>query len=327
MLDVQPRPKFHRKPGISRPIILAALIIVGSRDTSAQTCDAPPQVLVKVAADASHVPQANRVLRISADPNNLPFTNQKLQGFENKIAALVAHDLHADLQYIWRAQRRGFFRTTLKEGECDIVLGVPAGFERALTTAPYYRSSYVFVSRPDRKIRVRSLDDQALRSLKIGVQLIGDDGFNTPPAHALAARNMVNNLVGFTVYGDYGQENPPARIIDAVRNGDIDVGLAWGPLAGYFAQRGGAELTIMPVEPETDRTGIPMAFSIAMGVRRGDTVLKDQINEVLDNHRAEIVRILDEYGVPRVRIAGPEPTGRNPSQTPGAGTADSRRAP
>ena len=104
--------------------------------------------------------------------------------------------MDADLQYTWRAQRRGFFREALKGGECDLVLGVPAGFERALTTRPYYRSTYVFVSRKDRGLTVRSFDDPALRTLKIGVQLIGDDGVNTPPAHALAARGIVDNVVG-----------------------------------------------------------------------------------------------------------------------------------
>jgi quinoprotein dehydrogenase-associated probable ABC transporter substrate-binding protein len=276
------------------------LIVLVGTPAHAQDCPAPAQDLVRVPSEtASPGPEAKRVLRISADPNNLPFTNRRLEGFENRIAAVVARELKADLQYLWRAQRRGFFRSALEEGECDLVLGVPAGFERALTTVPYYRSSYVFVTRPDRRIQVRSLDDPALRGLKIGVQLIGDDGFNTPPAHALAARHLVDNLVGFTVYGDYTQENPPARIIDAVRKGDVDIGIAWGPLAGYFARRAGGELAIVPVAPEIDRTGLPLAFDIAMGVRKGDKVLRDQLNEVLERRRDEIGRILDEYGIPR----------------------------
>jgi len=171
------------------------------------------------------------------------------------------------------------------------------------------------VSRPDRNLRIQSLDDPALRRLRIGVQLIGDDGFNTPPSHALAARNMVDNLVGFTVYGDYSRENPPARIIDAVRKGDVDIGIAWGPLAGYFARRSGGELMILPVEPEKDRTGIPLAFNIAMGVRKGDTPLKDRLNEVLDRRREEIARILDEYGIPRVPAPGPKSAERESANT------------
>src|SRR4051794_33932587 len=169
-------------------------------------------------------PQAKkRVLRISADPNNLPFTNERREGFENKIAELLAADLGAELRYAWRAQRRGFFRQALKEGECDLVLGVPAGFDMALTTAPYYRSTYVFVTRRDRGLAVRSLDDPALKRLRVGVQIIGDDGTNTPPAHALARRGVIDNVQGFTVYGDYREDSPPARIIDAVARGEVDV--------------------------------------------------------------------------------------------------------
>src|SRR4051794_12192091 len=126
---------------------------------------------------------SRRVLRVTADPNNLPFTNERREGFENKIAEVIARDLNADLKYTWRAQRRGFFRETLKADECDLVLGVPAGFERAMTTVPYYRSAYVFVSRKDRGLDVRSFDDPKLKALKVAVQLIGDDGVNTPPAH------------------------------------------------------------------------------------------------------------------------------------------------
>src|SRR3954469_168427 len=151
-------------------------------------------LLVPVSAHAPASPPPRRVLRISADPNNLPFTNERREGFENKIAELLAREMGAELHYAWRAQRRGFFRESLKGGECDLVLGVPAGFERALTTAPYYRSSYVFVSRKDRHLDVRTFDDPALRTLKIGVQLVGDDGVNPPPAHALAARGIIDNV-------------------------------------------------------------------------------------------------------------------------------------
>jgi ABC-type amino acid transport substrate-binding protein len=128
-----------------------------------------------------------KVLRVSADPNNLPFTNDKLEGFEDKIAAILAEELGADVEYTWRAQRRGFFRAALKEGEAEVVLGVPVGFDMASTTAPYYRSSYVFVTRKDRGLAVKSFDEPSLKTLKVGVQMIGDDGTNTPPAHALPA--------------------------------------------------------------------------------------------------------------------------------------------
>jgi mxaJ protein len=251
---------------------------------------------------AQPAPSAERdphVLRITADPNNLPFSNEQHEGFENKIAELVAKELGVKIAWTWRAQRRGFFRETLKDNNADLVLGAPAGYERALTTAPYYRSSYAFVFRKDRALDLRSLDDPRLRDLKIGVQIIGDDGTNTPPAHALARRGIVNNLVGFTVYGDYAQPNPPARIIDAVANGEIDVAIAWGPLAGYFAKLSSIPLEVVPVSPAVDPP-LRFVFAIALGVRKGDPELKQKLDEILVRRRGDVERILDDFGVPRV---------------------------
>jgi quinoprotein dehydrogenase-associated probable ABC transporter substrate-binding protein len=245
-------------------------------------------------------PSSNkRVLRVTADPNNLPFTNEKRQGFENKLAELIAKELGADLQYSWRAQRRGFFRETLKENRADLVLGVPAHFDLALTTRPYYRSSYVFVYRKDKGLSIRSLDDPVLRKLKIGVQMIGNDGRNTPPAHALANRGIIDNVAGYTVYGDYSQDNPPAGIIQAVARGEIDVAIAWGPLAGYFASRQTVPLAVVPVSPSADPE-LPFTFDIAMGVRKGNKALRDEVDAILARKQAEIDAILDQFGIPRI---------------------------
>jgi quinoprotein dehydrogenase-associated probable ABC transporter substrate-binding protein len=240
------------------------------------------------------------VLQVSADPNNLPFTNDRLAGFENKIAAILAEELGTGLEYAWRAQRRGFFRQALKEGECDLVMGVPVGFDMATTTAPYYRSSYVFVSRKDRALGISSFDDPKLKKLKVGVQLVGDDGYNTPPAHALSSRGHVENLVGFTLYGDYAEPNPPARIVDAVAKGDVDIAVVWGPTAGYFAKKAPVPLEVTPVKPAVDADGLPFTFGISLGVRRGNTELRDRLDAILKTRKAAIDRILDDYGVPRV---------------------------
>jgi quinoprotein dehydrogenase-associated probable ABC transporter substrate-binding protein len=248
-------------------------------------------------------PQITRpagVLRVCADPNNLPFSNQRGEGFENKIAELLAHDLGERVEYTWWAQRRGFFRNTLKAGMCDVVMGVPSGFEMALTTRPYYRSSYVFLSRKDRHLNVSSFDDPQLKKLRIGVQIIGDDQSNAPPAHALTRRNIVDNVKGFTLYGDYSQPNPPARIVDAVEKGDIDLAIVWGPLAGYFAKQSHVPMQVVPVTPQIDQPFLPFVFDISMGVRRGDQELKDQLEQVLEQRRADIDRILEDYRVPRV---------------------------
>jgi len=251
-------------------------------------------------ATVEHFERPPGVLRVCADPNNLPFSNQRGEGFENKIAELLAHDLGERVEYTWWAQRRGFFRNTLKAGLCDVVIGLPSGFEMALTTKPYYRSTYVFLYRKDRGLSVNSLDDPLLKNLKIGVQIVGDDQSNAPPAHALTRRNIVTNVKGYTLYGDYSRQNPPARIVDAVENRDVDLAIVWGPLAGYFAKESRVPLEVVPVSPQIDQPFLPFVFDISMGVRREDQDLKDQLEQILENRRAEIDQILEDYSVPRV---------------------------
>ncbi|WP_445502714.1 substrate-binding domain-containing protein [Microvirga sp. G4-2] len=251
-----------------------------------------------------------RELRICADPNNLPFSNEAEEGFENKIVNLIAEDLGAEVRYTWWAQRRGFLRNTLKAEVCDLVPGLPANLEGVRTTAPYYRSSYVFVTRaggPD----VSSFNDPVLRHIKIGVHLIGDDGSNPPPAHALARRGIVENVRGYMIYGDYSEPNPPARILDALAAGEIDVAVVWGPLGGYFAAHEPTPLTMTPVKPAFDGPQLPMVFDISMAVRKEDEALRQEIDTVLSRRRTDIDAILSAYGVPRLDV-GLKQAGRAP---------------
>lgn len=241
---------------------------------------------------------------ICADPNNLPFSNRARQGFENKIVALIARDLGAGLTYVWWAQRRGYVRNTLNESKCDIWPGLATGTDRVSSTRPYYRSTYVFVSREWAPLANLTLDDARLRSAAIGVQMIGNDSMNSPPAHAVAARGMTDNVRGYMLYGDYDRPNPPAAIIEAVARKEIDVALAWGPLAGYFARRSAVPLRIEPVMPANDPRW-PMAFDISMGVRRGDTALVEAINAALAREKPAIRRILSAYHVPLDAPRGP----------------------
>ena len=237
-----------------------------------------------------------RVLRVCADPNNLPYSNDRYEGFENRLAEVVARDLNARIEYTWWAQRRGFVRNTLQAGACDLVMGVPVGYELARTTHPYYRSGFVFVTRADRGLALASLDDPQLRSLRIGVHVIGPEQ-TPPPAQALAQRGIIDNVVGYSIYGDYRDANPPLRLIDAVVRGDIDVAIAWGPFAGFGAQQHKGELRIDPL-PESD--ALPMRFSIAMGVRKSDAALAAELNRVLEARTPEIRSLLQRYGVPIV---------------------------
>ena len=245
-------------------------------------------------------PSLSPPLRVCADPNNLPFTNNRLEGFENRLADLLARELGSTVEYTWWAQRRGFLRNTLDAGLCDVVMGLPVTLEMAAVTRPYYRSTYVFVSRRERHLRLSGFDDPALRSLRIGVQLIGDDGANSPPAHALSRRGIVRNLVGFSVYGDYRTDSPPSDIIAAVARGTVDVAAAWGPMAGYFAARQRVPLDVVAVSPAIDGPSLPQTFAIAMGVRRGDGGRLPRLNQFLKRRRHEIDAILAAYHVPRV---------------------------
>jgi mxaJ protein len=244
-------------------------------------------------------------LRVCADPNNLPFSNRREEGFENRLADLLAHELGAKVSYSWQAQRRGLIRNTLGADACDVLMGFPAGAGGVLTTRPYYRSSYAFVYRKDRGLSIRSLDDPLLRKLKIGVQLVGDDYANTPPVHALGRRGIVKNLVGFRVVGDYSEQNPPARIIDAVAAGQVDLAIAWGPLAGYFAKRASVPIEVVPLVPEVDPPGLRFAFDISLAVRKGNEVLKLRLDSVLVRRKSSIDSLLGAYGVPLLPLASP----------------------
>ena len=247
-------------------------------------------------------------LRICVDPNNLPYSNRNHEGFEDKIAELIARDLGLSLHYDWLPQRLGFYRTALKTFDSQLVMAAPVGFDMALTTAPYYKSSYVFVTRADSK--VKSLDDAALRSMKIGVQLNGKD---TPATHALAERKLIQNVQGFPAF-DESTARPAEKIVQAVANREVDVALVWGPQAGFFVKRQKLEMT--PITPQVDGQGpgaMPFAFSICMAVRRPERDLRDRINQAIASRRSEIDRILDDYSVPRLPLDPVEAKGKKDS--------------
>jgi mxaJ protein len=235
-----------------------------------------------------------RKLRVCADPNNMPFSSRDETGFENRIAALVAQDLNARLTFVWQRMGRGFVREYLDKAQCDLVVGIPANYRSVLTTRPYYRSTYVFVSRQGQP--VPSLDSSALHDLKIGVQVLDEQ--YTPPGEALARRGMQSSIVGFDTIGD-GADS----IIRAVADQKVDLAIVWGPLAGYFARKIGYDLRVTPLEPEVDPPGLPFTFAISMGVRKGDLALRDQLEKILVERRSDICAILDEYGVPQLPVA------------------------
>jgi quinoprotein dehydrogenase-associated probable ABC transporter substrate-binding protein len=238
-------------------------------------------------------------LRVCADPNNLPYSNDRKQGFENQLAALIGKDLNMQVTYFWFPQRSAFFRKTLNSGLCDVVMGVPSGFDEAETTQPYYRSSYVFIARRDRHLHITSFDDPRLRTLKIGVHILGEEDDSLPPVHAFTSRGIVRNLVGFSIFGNLNEKNPAADLINAVADGKVDVAVAWGPLAGYSMQHSRVPLEITPIESDPKLPALPFHYDIAIGVRHGDEALKQSLDAELTRRRAAIHRILSSYGIPQ----------------------------
>jgi quinoprotein dehydrogenase-associated probable ABC transporter substrate-binding protein len=262
------------------------------------------------AAPAHSAWKDDKVLRVCADPDNIPFTDQTKGGFDNRIAELIAKELGDSISYLWWPARRGFIRNTLRAHECDVVLGVPGDYDPVLPTRPYYRSTYYLAYRSDRKRAITSLDDPALKRLKIGVNLIGDDYAHTPPVHALLARGISANVTGFSSF--YGEEHHPGEIMEALARGDVDVAIAWGPLVGYFAKELKLPVTLVPLADDK-MSGMPFEFDVVMGVRRADKELRERLNEIIERRRQDIEQILTEYNVPTIsRRAAAKPATAKP---------------
>ena len=305
-----------------REILCGALLVVANALGSlgvraAEPADrrlppAQPAAAARHPASAASATAAAATLTVCADPDNLPYSRSDEAGFENRIARLVADELHARLEYAWQPQIRGIARKSFREARCDVLIGVPVGFERVLTTRPYYRSGYVFVTRAATTPALRSFDDPRLPALAIGVQLVGDDLAATPPGYALARHGAAEHVVGYPVYGD---GPAAARAVADLAAGRLDAALLWGPQAGYFATRSAVPLQLAEARPPRD-LALPFDFAIAMAVRPGDTALRDALDRVIERRRAEIDAILDAYAVPRqpAATAGAAATGATSAQ-------------
>ncbi len=248
------------------------------------------------------VPASAGTLRVCSDPNNLPFSNRAGQGFENRIADIVAHNLGDTVSYTWAAQHETFLKRTLNAHKCDVVMGVPVGMDDVSETHPYYTSSYVFVTRAQDNLTITSMIDPRLRRLKVGVHLMGDDP--APPEAALGAQHIVDNVRGFLIMDDRARPNPPARLIEAVENASIDVAAAWGPMAGYFALHSPVPLRVTPITDTARFAPLRFRFAIAMGVREDEPDLRRKLDAVLVREHVIIANILQRYGVPLVEMNG-----------------------
>jgi mxaJ protein len=240
-----------------------------------------------------------REFKVCAEPANLPFSSEKSGGFEIEIGRILADAIGAEFKPVWVAQRgHGFYRATLGSGRCDAFIGMPARAGFGITTQPYYRASWMFVRRADRDLDVTSFDDPRLKTAKVALPMVGE-GFDTPPVIAFARRALVDNVRPFPVDTDLDDDEGQGAMVEAVAKGEVDLAVAWGPSAAWFARKQKVALALTPT-PEADAPGVAFTTAIAVAVARDKVALRDELDRALVARHAEIERVLDRYAVPRL---------------------------
>jgi len=253
--------------------------------------------LLPGAATAATLPS----LKVCADANDLPFSNARQQGFENTLAKMVGADLHRDIEFVWLSEEAPYAQKKLGPQACDLTMATAGPSKLTLPTVPYYRSTYVFVTRRDRHIKITTLDDERLEAYRIGAQIIGDDDEASPPAEQLARLGLAKNIVGYSVFGYPLGRNTSEEMVSAVARGDLDMAVVWGPAAGYFARTSPVPLEITPITALT--AALPVTFDISVGVRRGDETLRQRLNELIVRRQKEISALIESYGVPLLKAS------------------------
>lgn len=263
----------------TRNLLFCGLLVVAALGVSATA---------GLAATSEAVDRSS--LRVCADPSNLPFSNQAGEGFENKIAELLATELAVPVRYTWFPQATGFVRNTLQARKCDIVIGISLGFELLQNTNPYYRSSYALVYRSDNGLRLSALDDPELKKLRLGVVA------GTPPASLMAGYGLLGRVRPYHLVADTRFEQPGKQMIEDIAASEVDVGVLWGPIAGYYGKQQSPPLTVVPLPSRPGE--VRMDFRITMGVRFNEPEWKHEINQLIKRKQPEINAILADYGVP-----------------------------
>jgi quinoprotein dehydrogenase-associated probable ABC transporter substrate-binding protein len=263
---------------------IAGLLLAGGLALPAVAAPAPMGELVD-----------HTTLRVCSDPNNLPFSNQAGEGFENAIAELLAERLGVPVTYTWYPQTMGFVRSTLRAHLCDLVMGVASANELLQNTNPYYRSTYVLAHR-EVDMQFADLDSPALKGARIGVVA------GTPPADLLAERGLLGQVQPYHLMVDTRYGHPGKDMMDDLAAGRIDVALLWGPIAGYWAGKQSAPITLTPLR--SDRPGLRLDFRISMGLRPNEPGWKLELNDLIRELQPEITAILQQYGVPLLNNRG-----------------------
>lgn len=261
----------------ARIAALAALVAAGAPAVHAQT---QPELV------------ARTELRVCADPSDLPFSNRQGEGFENRIAALIAKDLDLPMATVWFPQVVGFVRNTLRAGQCDLVMGTVSGDAIMEATNPYYHSGYMIVSRAADHIAATSIGDPVLAKKRIGLVAA------TPPTDLLLRHDLMANVRSYSLAVDTRFESPGREMLQDIADNSIDVGLLWGPIAGYWIAHDHLPLTAAFIEDEPGSTRLD--YYIAMGVRTGEPAWRRRINQAIKAHQAEITAILAEYSIPQL---------------------------
>jgi len=240
-------------------------------------------------------------LKVCADPNNLPFSDEKKEGFENKIAEVIGAELGLKVDYDWFPQVIGFVRNTLRAHRCDLVMGTVAGDEIMQTTNPYYFTTYVMFYRADKGFTFEGPEDPRLAGLRLGVVA------GTPPADLLVHHDLMSHTRPYALNVDTRAESPTHQMVQDVVDGTIDVGFLWGPIAAYYRKRDDLPLTMVPLKNEPGAAR--MEYHIAMGVRVNEPEWRRRINAAILKRQDEITAILRDYGVPLLNeqgeLAGP----------------------
>ncbi|WOH79634.1 substrate-binding domain-containing protein [Bradyrhizobium sp. BEA-2-5] len=250
-----------------------------------------------------------RVLRVCADPRNLPFSNEKGEGFENKLAEFLADKLQKKLDYVFFPQASGFVRMTLGAHRCDVIMGFPQGDDLVQGTNPYYRTAYAIVAKPGSGLdEVTTLEDQRLKGKHIGIVA------GTPPATNMAINGLMTNAKPYPLMIDTRYDSSAEAMMNDLAKGEIDAGILWGPMAGFYAKKANPPLHITPLVKET--SGPKLVYRIGMGVRPADQNWKRQLNKLIQENQGEINKILFDFGVPLLdesdRPIGPETATKSP---------------
>src|SRR4051812_29942476 len=232
-----------------------------------------------------------KVLRVCADPHNLPFSNEKLEGFENKLAELFARKLDKSLAYTWFPQATGFVRQTLGSHRCDVIMGFPQGDDLVQSTNPYYRTAYAFIFKPGSDLEgIESVSDERLKAKRIGIVA------GTPAATYLATNSLLARAKPYALMVDTRIDSSAEAMVKDLKAGEIDIGVLWGPMAGYYAKQESPALRVVPILK--DSGGPRLTYRLTMGVRAADQAWKRQLNRLIQENQPEINRLLISYGVP-----------------------------